>query len=230
MATNYKPVTGFGTIGEGSLQTKKQAQKDAVKRINQKRKRKASAYENSKKDVVYGTPGQGFQVKKGKEYPTLKNGKKATVDSMSITWIKDNMKKKPLTKKATGGTNNKISRVKPEPVKAIPFFDEKSYKEHPIASRVIEGTVMGALIAAKAGSEAVGAVKHVAKKAKKLGVKTSNFVKDTMKRVEKAKTSGAPIKKTKPVDVKKVATKVATKSYKAVKDYVPSTAKKVSKK
>lgn len=225
MATNYKPVTGFGTIGEGSLQTKKEAQKNAVKRINQKRKRKAYAYERSKEDVVYGAPGQGFKVKKGKEYPTLKDGKKATVDNMSITWIKENMKKKPLTKKANGGTSNKISRVKPSPAKAA-LFSDKSYKEHPIASRVIEGAVMGTLIALKAGEEAVGSVKHVAKKTKKLGIKAGNFVKDTMKKVEKAKTSQKPVKK----DVVATVKKQATKSYNAVKNYVPSTVKKVTKK
>ncbi len=223
MATNYKPVTGFGTIGKGSLQTKEQAQKKAVKRIDQKRKRKAYAYERSKEDVMYGTPGQGFKVIKGKEYPTLKDGKKATVDNMSISWIKENMKKKSLTKKANGGSASGAKlKTKVAPVKASVLFSEKEEKKHPVATKVINGLLFGIGMAGAVADKTTDTAKHLVK----VGKKTGNFVKDTIKKVNKTKTAQKPVKK----DVVATAKKQATKSYNAVKNYVPSTVKKVTKK
>jgi hypothetical protein len=227
MATNYKPVTGFGTIGKGSLQTKEQAQKKAVKRIDQKRKRKAYAYERSKEDVMYGTPGQGFEVIKGKEYPTLKDGKKATVDNMSISWIKENMKKKPLTKKATGGVAKKTPSKKSKPKN---WIQEMKANEKQIRQEEDYGT--SSLFYDAFLRKADNATKRVARNlwykyddARTATGKVSNFVKDVSKKI-KASDGKKPVKK----DVVATAKKQATKSYNAVKNYVPSTAKKVTKK
>jgi hypothetical protein len=117
-----KAQFGGNKIGVGSevpALTKEQIAKkkraDALERIEDIRSDKKYKYERSKQDIVYGTPFGKSGVIKAKKMPAGKYGKKATVDNLSITWIKENMKKKPstkktLTKKVTGGASNKMSK------------------------------------------------------------------------------------------------------------------------
>jgi hypothetical protein len=182
MATNYKPTYGFGTIGEGSLKskpTKKERAAAAVKRIDKSRKDRKAAYEKGKKGYVYGTPGQGFKMVKP-DYKT--SDKPATVDNMSITWIKENMKNKPLTKKATGGVSNTKSKAK----SSKKGNARGNYQNEGITgNKALDYGILAVVHAIHAGEKVVSGIDYATRKAAKGIKKGIKATEDTAKHIDK---------------------------------------------